>query len=726
VSRLLHRLGLSASRHPWRVLTAWLLTAAAAFLLNGSLGGPSDDTFRLPGAESQRAADLLDDRFPAQGVYTGQVVFHADAGLRAPAARAAVTGAVRSLRQAAHVVDATDPYDPRSAGVSADGRTAYTTVSLDTDTLGAADYAAAAAATAPARAGGLQVEYSGLLGAAKDDDDGGGHGEMLGIAVAVVVLAVAFGSLVAMTLPLAVALLALLIGTSAIGVLSGYFAVPNITTVVATMLGLGVGIDYALFVLARHRDELRLGGDVQLAAARANATAGLSVVFAGTTVIVAIAGLQIAGIPMLTTMGWGAALVVAVTMTAAVTLLPALLGLAGRHVNSGRLPLRGHRRAGGLSTAWARQVTAHPLRYGGAAALLLALLAVPVAALRIGFSDDGNLPRTSTLRASYDLLADGFGPGVNGPVQVVVDLERSTDRSVVDDVAAAVAAAPGVAGVTSPAVDRTGSLAVVVATPTTAPQDAATTELVSRLREQVLPAAVAGHDAEVMVTGSTPLQADVSERLSSRLPWFIAAVVGLSFLVLAGLFRSVLVPLKAAVLNVLSIAASYGVLVAIFQWGWGARLLGIEETVPINPLAPMLMFAILFGLSMDYEVFLLSRVREQYLRHGRPRRAVVEAMGSTARVITSAALIMVSVFAAFVLSGDVTTKLFGVGLAVAVLLDVTLVRLVLVPAAMSLLGHLAWWTPGRRTGRPRPDQPRTARVDGPVPEEDHHLVATSR
>jgi RND superfamily putative drug exporter len=695
MSRLLYRLGHFAGRHPWRVLGTWILIAVAAFALNSSIGGASNDTFTLPGAESQRAADALNDRFPSQSVYTSQVVLHADEGLTTRAAKQAIHAGVTALADVPHVVDVTDPYDPRGPTVSEDGKTAFSTVAFDTDKIALPEYEAAHSATKAMRDAGIQVEYNGLLGYAKGEQEPGS--EMIGVGVAIIVLAIAFGSLVAMSLPIAVALIGLLVGTSAIGILSGVMTVPSITLIVASMLGLGVGIDYALFILARHRQNLDDGMPVPEAVGRANATAGLSVLFAGVTVVVAIAGLQVSGIPMLTMMGWGSALMVAIVMLAAVTLLPGLLGLAGRKVNSLRVPFVKQKPANNprsKSGRWAAKVVAKPVRYGIVAAVMLGVLAAPVAALRIGFSDDGNAAPASTLRKSYDLLADGFGPGFNGPIQVSVEVDGSADdKAALRDIEAALADDPGIASVSEPALSPSGDLAVIVATPTTSPQDAETTQLVNRLRSDVLPAAAHGHDVEPMVTGGTAFGVDISDRLQSRMLLFIGAVIGLSFLVLMVVFRSVLVPLKAAALNVISIGAAYGVLVAVFQWGWGASLIGIEETVPINPLAPMLMFAILFGLSMDYEVFLLSRVREQYLKHRDPKRAVVEGVGSTARVITSAALIMISVFGAFVLSNDVTTKLFGVGLGVAVLLDVTLVRMVLVPAAMSLLGDRAWWLP---------------------------------
>jgi len=434
-----------------------------------------------------------------------------------------------------------------------------------------------------------------------------------------------------------------------------------------------------------------------VAIGRANATAGLSVLFAGVTVIVAILGLKVSGIPMMEMMGYGSAIMVAVVMLASITLLPAMLGVVKHKVNSARVPFIRSRptyNPDGASARWAARVVAKPVRYGGAAALVLGILAVPVFCMHLGFADAGNDAPTSTTRKAYDLMAEGYGPGTNGAFQVVLDADRGViPGPTLDTLSTDLANQAGVASVDEPATNEAGSLAIITLTPTTSPQDARTSELLKHLREDTLPAAVAGSDMEVSITGSTAITADVSSRLQQRMPWFLATVIGLSFLVLMVVFRSVMVPLKAAVLNVLGVGAAYGVVVAVFQWGWGASLIGVHESVPIMPLAPMLMFAILFGLSMDYEVFLMSRVREQYRKHFNPRQAVVEGVGSTARVIGSAALIMISVFASFILDVDVTTKMFGVGLSVAVFLDVTLVRMVLVPAAMSLLGHRAWWLP---------------------------------
>jgi putative drug exporter of the RND superfamily len=695
MSRILYRIGHFAGRHPWRVLAAWVLVAVAAVMLNSSFGGAPDEHFTVPGAESQRAADAIEARFPQETLNTSNVVFHDEDGLTEPATQAAVEQAVTQLAEGKHVIDVADPYDPRGPTVSEDGTTAFVTVAFDRQDIDVTDFDAAEKAVQVARDAGVQVEYDQGLGLLADD--GAPGSEKIGILVAVVVLAIAFGSLVAMSLPIVVALVGLLVGLSAIGLVSGVLAIPEIATIVAMMMGLGVGIDYALFILARHRQTLESGATVPEAIARANATAGLSVLFAGTTVVLAIAGLQVSGIPMMTMMGWASALMVAITMVAAVTLLPALLGIAGRRVNSLRVPFIKQKPANNprsKSARWTAQVVAKPVRYGAVAAIVLAVLAIPTFSMRLGFPDAGNDTAGSTTREAYDLMADKYGDGVNGPLSIVVETHGSpSSAAVIDKLADGVAADSGVASVDEPVYSPKKDLAIISLTPTTAPQDAKTAATLERLRADIVPAAIGDTQVEASVTGSTALVEDISSRLQQRMPYFLAAVIGLAFLVLMLVFRSVLVPLKAALLNVFSVGAAYGVVVAVFQWGWGADMIGVHENVPIMPLAPMLMFAILFGLSMDYEVFLLSRVREQYLKHREPKRAVVEGVGSTARVITSAALIMISVFGAFILDTDVVAKMFGVGLAVAVLLDVTLVRMVLVPAAMSLLGHRAWWLP---------------------------------
>jgi putative drug exporter of the RND superfamily len=695
MSHVLFKVGHYAGRRPWRVVAVWLLIAVAAVMLRGAVGGQADETFRLPGSESQRAADAIEEQFPQETLNVSNVVFHTNQGVESPQAKAAIGAAVDELADGEHIVAVSDPFDPASSTVSADGKTAVVAVGFDTQEVSDADFEAANAATADARAAGIQVEYDNGLGYAKGDSEPGS--ELIGILVAIVVLAVAFGSIVAVGLPIATALAALLVGTSAIAIVGGLVSMPSIATIVATMVGLGVGIDYALFVLSRHRQNIANGMPVPVAVGRANATAGLSVLFAGLTVIVAIAGLQVSGIPMMTAMGWATAIMVAVTMLAAMTLLPALLGVAGRRVNSLRIPFLGRKDANDPDTRsarWASRVVARPVRYGIVSAGILAVLALPVFSMTLGFADAGNDAPSTTTRKAYDLMADAYGPGTNGPLQVVLETDDATDpRGTAAAVHDALQNESGVASVGTPSFNDAGSMAVIEVVPTTGPQDQATSDLLQRLRGEVLPEAVDGTGATALVTGNTALVDDISSRLQDRMPLFLGAVIGLSFIVLMIVFRSVLVPLKAAALNILSVGAAYGVIVAVFQWGWGASLIGVHATIPIMPLAPMLMFAILFGLSMDYEVFLVSRMREAYMRHRDPGRAVVEGIGSTGRVITSAALIMIAVFGAFILSNDVTTKMFGVGLSVAVLLDVTLVRMVLLPAAMTLLGHRAWQLP---------------------------------
>ena len=695
MSNVLYRIGHFAGRHPWRVIGAWVVVAVSIVMLNAAGGGAYDEKFTLPGSESQAAADAIQERFPQETLYASNIIFHSEDGLTGRDQKAAIQQAVEQLGAGPHVIAVSSPYDPRGPTLSEDGQTAFATVGFDLDKIGSAEFDAAEKALQVVRDAGIQVEYDGGLGYA--NDSAGGNSEMIGILFAIVILAIAFGSLVAMSLPIATALGAIVVGSSTIGIMAGLVSVPQITGVVGMMLGLGVGIDYALFILSRHRQNLAAGQSVPVAIGRANATAGLSVLFAGVTVIVAILGLKVSGVPMMEMMGYGSAIMVAVVMVASITLLPAMLGVVKHRVNSARVPFVKQKPAydpNSASARWAARVVAKPVRYGVAAAVVLGVLAVPVFSMHLGFADAGNDAPSSTTRKAYDLMADGYGPGINGPLQVVVDNGGETiPEATLDRVAQGLAAQSGVASVDTPVTNEEGDLAIIGVTPTTAPQDARTDELLVHLREDTIPAAVDGTDVEVSITGATALTSDVSSRLQQRMPWFLGAVIGLSFLVLMLVFRSVLVPLKAAVLNVLGVGAAYGVIVAVFQWGWGASLIGVHENVPIMPLAPMLMFAILFGLSMDYEVFLMSRVREQYLKHFDPRRAVVEGVGSTARVITSAALIMISVFASFILDLEVTTKMFGIGLSVAVFLDVTLVRMILVPAAMSLLGHRAWWLP---------------------------------
>ena len=694
MSAFLYRLGRSSARHPFRVLGVWVVAAIAIVALQGAAGGHWDNSERVPGVESQHAADVLNDRFPSQGGLSARIVLHTDEGrLDDPAMAATVEQARSELAGGADVAGVTDPFATGTAAVSDDGQTAYLDVTYAVDKLTTAQLRDALAVTDAARDSGVEVELTGSLAALAQDAP---SSELIGVGVAIIVLLLAFGSVVAMGLPIGTALMGIFVGAAGVGILSAFLDVPEFSLILCAMIGLGVGIDYALFIVTRHRQHLDEGMSVEDAAGTAVATAGQAVLFAGTTVVIAILGLFLAGLPAISGMGAAVALVVAVAMIAAITLLPGLLGLAGTKIDK----LSIHRKTfvakdpeHTFAGRWAHHVGNHAARYAIVGLVALCAIAIPALSMRIGVPDDGNAPTHTTQRIAYDQLAAGFGPGFNGPIVVVVELPASGDQAVVQRVHEAVAADPAVAAVTQPILNPAGDTAVMTANPVTAPQDARTDRLIRHLRSDVLPATVEGTDARVSLTGQA-MVTDLSDRISDRLPIFIAAVVAMSFLLLMIVFRSVLVPLKAALLNLLSIAAAYGVLVVVFQWGWGAGLIGLHATMPINPFLPLIMFAILFGLSMDYEVFLLSRIREEYVATGDNHEAVVRGLSSTARVITSAALIMISVFGAFVLSDDPNGKLFGVGLAVAVLIDATLVRMVLVPASMSLLGRANWWLPG--------------------------------
>jgi putative drug exporter of the RND superfamily len=690
-----HPPGQRSARHPFRVLGIWLLVALAVLGLKSQIGGTPTDSFTVPGVESQRATDILKTDFPSQSGASGDIVFHVDHGKLADAPnKTAIESAIADLRTRTDVAAVTDPFDPRGPTISADGATAYATINYTVTTIESKHSDDATAVAETTRHSGIQTELTGSLGGVKEIEGKEG----IGLIVAVIVLLVAFGSLIAMGIPIGTALIGLAIGLAGVGIMAGFVDVPTTSPLIASMIGLGVGIDYALFVVTRHRQHLHAGMSVEDAAGQANATAGQSVLFAGMTVVIAITGLVMAGIPAIASMGFAAAIVVFISMCIAVTLLPAFLGLAGRNIDRWALPHRAAPADGKLSLSgrWAHHVGKRPWRFALASLAGLLALAAPVMSLRIGFADDSNTAASSTQHKAYDLLSDGFGKGFNAPLLVVVQPGKdgtTLDQTTLTHVHEAIANDSGIAAIQPPMLNASGDTAVITALPTSAPQDAATADTVARLRHDVLPAAVAGSSANVMITGQTAMFTDISDRLTSRLPYFIAAVVMLSFILLMIVFRSIMVPLKAALMNLLSIGAAYGVIVAIFQWGWAKGLVGVHATIPVNPFVPMIMFAILFGLSMDYEVFLLSRVREEYQRTGDSHTSVVDGLASTARVITSAALIMISVFLAFVASDDVTVKMFGIGLATAVLIDATLVRMVLVPSTMSLLGSANWWLP---------------------------------
>lgn len=675
MSHLLHRLGRSAATRPWVAIGTWVVLAVVVIASSAAFGRDLEESFEAPGLDSYQAAELLADAQADEGGVTAHVVLEAeDAAAELPSVEA--------------VLDAL-PHVVGTAGeVSPDGRIALVRVQYPAvEQLDASDLDRLKAAVGDLRDDNLTVEAGGDLFFAFEEAPTG-LGEVGGIVVAMVVLLVAFGSLVAMGLPIGMGLFGLAVGITAMKLVTYLVDIPAWAPQLAAMVGLGVGIDYALFLVTRHRENLALGMPVPEAVGRALATAGQAVIFAGGTVVVAILGLLVAGIPFVTGGGVAISAMVLVMVLASVTLLPALLGLAGHRINGRR---RTPHRPGAGWTRWGTHVTRHATAYLLGGAVLMVALAAPVLALNLGFPDDGAKPTSTTERRAYDLIADGFGPGANGPLVIAVDISR--DASVVAPLAAAVAADPGIVAVEQPIVDAEAGVASVVAQPATSPQDDATRDTVARLRGEVLPAVLDGTAATAHVGGQTATFADLGERVQERMPRFVVAVLLLSFLLLTVLFRSLLVPLKAVVLNLLSVGAAYGVLVMVFEWGWGAGLIGVESTVPVVSFIPLFLFAILFGLSMDYEVFLLSRVREEYRRHGDNARAVVAGIAGTGRTITAAALIMVAVFSGFILGSDPAIKMMGVGLATAILLDATVVRLVLVPATMKLLGDANWWLP---------------------------------
>jgi RND superfamily putative drug exporter len=697
MSSFLYRLGQLAARRRWRTLVIWIAAVFAIFAVGSALGGKLTDDFKLPDSESQRAYDLLAERYPAASGTSAFIVFHATEGSLEDQADA-MGSTLDAIASQPHVIAVTNPLDAQGA-VSADGTIGYAQVSYDEAAidLGTEPFVELESAVERGRSSALEVEIGGEY-ASWGSQPEPGSSELVGLLAAMIILLIAFGSVVAMGLPIGTAVIGLTTGTGLILIVSAFTSVPEFSTILSSMIGLGVGIDYALFIVTRYRQNLQAGMEPLHAIGLATATAGQAVVFAGITVAIALLGLWISGIAFVGMMATAAAIVVLVAVVAAITLLPALLGFAGNAID--KLSIHRKRKIDETKPAkqnmwlrWGHEVERRPWRYFVGAVLVLLVLALPLFSMKLGFPDDGTAPTSETRRQAYDLLSEGFGPGFNGPLLLAVEIDDPAALQGLEGLTAAIAATDGVAAVTPPQPNEAGDAAIIQVIPTTSPQDQATTDLVRRLRDDAIPGATP-EGAIVHVGGATATFIDLSDRITNALPWFIAAVVLLSFLLLMVVFRSVLVPLKAALLNLLSIGAAYGVVVVIFQWGWGRSLLGIDQLIPIVSFVPMMMFAVLFGLSMDYEVFLLSRIREDYLKTGNNVESVVTGISTTARVITSAALIMIAVFLSFVTQPDPVAQMFGIGLAVAVLIDATIVRIVLVPAAMVLLGDANWWLPG--------------------------------
>lgn len=710
MERILDRLGRATAGHPWRTLGLWLLAATALLGLGQAAGGGFVNDFRIPGAESQQAADLARTAFPEYGSASAEVVWHSpDGDLRAADRRAAIAAMTAAVRRQPGVTTVEDPLAGQGV-LSPDGRTAIGTVRYGPELgdLGPEAYHRLDAAAEQARARGVEVTFRGLV-VDLAFEPRTGPAEAVGLGIALLVLLVAFGSVVAAGLPVLVALAGLVVGTALVLIASSLNEIPSAAPIVAVMLGLGAGIDYALFVVTRYRVHLADGLAPVAAAGRAVATAGHAVLFAGATVVVAILGLLFTGIPFVGAMGVAAALTVSAMMFAALTLLPALLGLLGPRVNHWPLPrLRPATAANLLTDAttgagwwvrWGRRVDRRRVAYGVGATIVLLGLAAPLLTLRLGTPDDGNQPDRWPQRRAYDTVQRELGPGWNAPL--VLAVTRPTDDSLTR-LAGVLAADPEVSLATPPVRSPDGTLALLTVVPRHAPQDQQVSDLVHRLRRTVGPPMPDG--ARVAVGGQTAYMIDMADAVTGRLPWVVLGVVLAAGLLLLAMFRAPLIALKAALMALLSIGAAYGVLVAVFQWGWGLSLLGIDRPVPIMSVVPMLLFAILFGLSMDYEVFLLASVQEEYRRTGDPHRAVVAGLAGTGRVITAAATIMAAVFVSFASIDDTLVKMIGIGLATAVLVDATVLRVVLAPAVLGMLGHRAWW-PLRRppSDEPAPD-----------------------
>ncbi|MFD0741070.1 MMPL family transporter [Phytohabitans flavus] len=685
----LYRLARFSYRRRRLVLVLWLAVLAAFGVGALTLSGSTSTAFTVPGTESQKAIDLLGERFPQAGAggATARVVFAAPPGktLADPESRAAIEETVAALKVAPQVGAATDPF--QVGGVNPAGTVAYSQVTYPVQGMDITDESreALTAAADPARTAGLTVEMG---GDALQPPVETSATEVLGIVIAALVLVITFGSLVAAGLPLLTAIIGIGIGISGIMIVSGFADMASTTSILALMLGLAVAIDYALFIVSRYRHELATGHEGEEAAGRAGGTAGSAVVFAGLTVVIALAALAVVNIPLLTEMGLAAASTVVVAVLIALTLLPAMLGFAGQRImgRRGRDPESTGNGKPTAGTRWARFVTRRPAAVLATAVLALGVIAIPALSLRLGLPDDGTAAPDTTQRKAYDLLSAGFGPGFNGPLTVVADSPDAQGAAA--EASQAIMALPDVAAVAPPVLNPAGDTALLTVIPASAPSSAATEDLVAAIRD-----ADGSLSGDLSVTGQTAMNIDVSDRMGSALVPYLAVVVGLAFVLLALVFRSVVVPLKATLGFLLSVVATFGAVVAVFQWGWLAALFGVEETAPIMSLLPVLLVGIVFGLAMDYQVFLVTRMREEYVHGAQPTEAVVIGFGHGARVVTAAAIIMISVFAGFILSHEALIKSIGFALAVAILFDAFVVRMTIVPAVMTLLGRSAWWLP---------------------------------
>ncbi|TXC93644.1 MMPL family transporter [Streptomyces sp. ISID311] len=725
------------------VLLLWLAAFAGVAVAAGVTGSAYSNNYEVPGTESSQASALLAKAFPGSSGDSDTIVWHTDSGtVRSGAVTKTMTHTLEKVADLPGVSEVRSPYDRPQAGashgqgarqISKDGHTAYASVTFDrpTDELDTAQVRKVVDTAQRASGHGLQVELGGA-GIALTEAPRAQLPEIIGLCAAAVVLFLAFGSLAATFLPIVTAVAAVGTASAGISLLSHAMTVADFAPMLGMLIGLGVGIDYALFIVTRHRKGLRAGLSVDEAATRAAASSGRAVVFAGATVCIALLGMLILRLSFLNGVALAASLTVVLTVAASVTLLPALLGLIGMRALSGRerrqLAAHGPRRERptGIAARWSGFVERHPKLLGLTAAVVMLVLALPAFGLHLGTSDQGNNPATATTRKAYDLLAgggpgaergSGFGPGFNGPLTLVGTMDGAKDRIAFDKLPHRLREVPGVAQVSAPEFNGGRSTGVITVVPDSAPQSRQTSALVARLRGEVLPAAERATTLDVRVGGITAGYDDFANIIVGKLPLFIGMVIALGSVLLLFAFRSIGVPVKAALMNIAAVASSFGIVVAVFQWGWGSELLGLGSAGPVEPFLPVIMVSVLFGLSMDYQVFLVSRMYEEWRLTGDNRRAVRVGLTETSRVINSAAVIMIAVFAAFILSGDRTIAMFGIGLASAVALDAFVLRTLLVPALMHMLGGANWWLPswlGRWLPRisiePPPELPADAQV----------------
>ncbi|HWF33050.1 MAG TPA: MMPL family transporter [Solirubrobacteraceae bacterium] len=737
---MLYGLAQFCVRRRFVVLAVWLVATIALVAVSHSLGDNTNDNLSLPGTDSQAATNALAKSFPDQANGSSPIVLHASSGkLTDPKNAEAVAAAAAGVAKEPHVASVVSPLTPQGAtALSKDKATGYLSVTLATSpgSLSEEETQKIIDGANPAKAAGLEVETGGQLGQ-KVSKPATESSELIGIIAAMLILTLTFGTVVSMLLPILNAILGLLATLAIIRMLGHVATVPTVAPTLATMIGLGVGIDYALFIVTRHFRGIKDGLSIGESIARAAATSGGAVFFAGGTVTIALVSLAVAGIPLITTLGLMAAIAVVVAVLAALTLLPATLAITGPRINSLRVrhPASDEQAHEGLWAKWAHEIARYPWIAGIAALAILIPLTIPLLSLNLGQQDTAALSSSTTARKAYDLLAKNFGAGINGPLIVAVSLgspakapAKSPPSSTASGQSASsngqsssaktqspsaaktqsdpragdprlatlqkdISATADVVAVTPAQIDKAGTTAYFNAIAAKGPAEESTTELVEKLRSKVIPGAEKGTDMKADVGGSTAGYIDLASRISEKLPLQILVVILLSFVLLILAFRTAIIPAQAAVMNLLSIGASYGVLTAIFQYGWLAKAIGLSGSVPIVSYVPLFMFAVLFGLSMDYEVFLVSQIEEHVHAGEDNRSSVVSGLVTSARVITAAALIMVFVFGSFVLNGDPTIKQFGVGLAVAVVLDATVVRCLLVPALMLLMGKVNWWMP---------------------------------